>query len=205
MTAIVGMAVAGYYSQTVTPLYSAYSTVYIPQTNSMSLLNGVTRINGTVQNMRGDSIETHALVIRSYEIVSKTWKNICENPAKRELMVTVDPDDESMTEARAVGKLTGLISIRVGGEQRGFHDTNTIGVTCQSESPKEAAMIVNTIVEQFKQHFIERYTQSNEDVKAAIESSKLAIEKEIEVKKQELVDFIHLDFITVLVEYVITL
>ena len=51
-------------------------------------------------------------------------------------------------------------------------------------------MIVNTVVDQYKQHFIERYTKSNEDVKAAIESSKLSIEKEIEVKKQQLVDFI---------------
>ncbi|MBQ1864289.1 MAG: polysaccharide biosynthesis tyrosine autokinase, partial [Thermoguttaceae bacterium] len=190
LAAIIGMAVAGYYSQTVTPQYLAYSTVYIPQTNSMSILNGVYRTGGTTQNLRGDSIETHALIIRSYEIISKAWRNICEDPEKRKLMVTIDPDSESLTEQRAVSKLTNLIAIRVGGEQRGFHDTNTIAVTCQSESPKEAAMIVNTVVEQYKQHFVERYTKSNEDVKAAIESSKLSIEKEIEVKKQELVDFI---------------
>ena len=169
LAAIIGMAVAGYYSQTVTPQYAAYSNIYVPQMNSMSLLNGVTRTNGTIQNLRGDTIETHALVIRSYEIVSKTWRDICENPEKRKLMVTIDPDDESMTETRAVGKLTGLISVRVGGEQRGFHDTNTIGVSCRSESPKEAAMIVNTVVDQYKQHFIERYTKSNEDVKAAMQ------------------------------------
>ena len=53
LAAIIGMAVAGYYSQTVTPQYLAYSTVYIPQTNSMSILNGVYRTGGTPQNLRG--------------------------------------------------------------------------------------------------------------------------------------------------------
>ena len=196
LATVVGMAVAGYYSQTVTPRYAASSSVYIPEMNSMSMLNTLSRTNfSTMQNLRGDTIQTHALIIKSYEIMSKTWKSIVSDPDTRAMLKTKaidpnNPNNELLTEAEYVGALTEMISIRVGGEQRGFNETNTITISCQSEDPEEAAMIVNTVVEQYKLHFSDKYTQNNNEVRLAIEESQKAIATEIESKKQALFDYI---------------
>ena len=193
---LIGMAVAGYYSQNVTPRYAAYSSVYIPETNSMSILSGVGVSNSRsqVQNLRGDTIETHALIIKSYEIMSKTWRAILADSKKAALLKTIelpkDEDDKEKSERKAVAELARLVSVSVGGDQRKFSETNTISISCQSYDPEEAAMIVNMIVEQYKLYFTEKYNKSNEDVRVAIEQSKKDIDKEIELRKQELFNFI---------------
>ena len=110
--------------------YAARSSVYIPATNSMSILSGVERGGNVMQNMRGDSIETHALIFKSYQILYQSWKEIVEDPEKRKLMRSIDPDDPKIEagEHLAVAALERMISVAVGGAQRDFKDANTITV-----------------------------------------------------------------------------
>lgn len=179
--------------------YAARSSVYIPATNSMSLLSGVERGGSVMQNMRGDSIETHALIFKSYQILYQTWKKIVEDPEKRKLMRTVNPNDpkiENGGEHLAVASLVRMISVSVGGSQRDFKDANTITVSCEALDPYEAAMIVNTVVEQYQAYFTEKYNRTNDEVRKAIEDSRTSLKVEIEEKRKDLFEFIKTSQIT---------
>ena len=198
LTTVVATALSCYMFVNQEKRYAARSSVYIPATNSMSILNGVERGGNVMQNMRGDSIETHALIFKSYQILYQAWKEIIEDPEKRKLMRTIDPNDPKIEagEHLAVAALERMISVAVGGAQRDFKDANTITVTCESLDPYEAAMIVNVVVEQYQAYFTEKYNRTNDDVRKAIEDSRTTLEVEIEEKRKDLFEFIKTSQIT---------
>ena len=190
--AVVGTAGAGYLFTSQDKEYAASSNVYVPATNSVSVLRGVENNTVSDKNLRGDKIETHALIFVSYPILSESWRSILMNSEKHEMLKTEKLVEQANNEneVRAVQELTKMLSVKVGGEQRDFKEANTITITCVSKNPDEAAMIVNTIVEQYQKYFTEKYNRSNSEVRKAIEDSKRDIEEEIVAKKKDLFDFI---------------
>ncbi|MGI6402254.1 MAG: GumC family protein [Thermoguttaceae bacterium] len=197
---VIATAISGYLFVNQQKRYSATASVYIPATNSVSILTGVDRGQGAnlSQNMRGDKIETHAMIVKSYQILANTWRDILKNEEKRKMMRTIDPNDPAIIddEDEAIAELKDLITVKIGGEQRDFKDANTISITCETLDPSEAAMIVNTVVEQYQLYFTEKYNRSNSDVRMAIEDSKNSLEAEIEAQKKDLFEYIQTSDIT---------
>ena len=84
-SAVVVTAIAGYLFVNQQKRYAASASVYIPATNSVSILSGVDRSQGNnlMQNMRGDKIETHAMIVKSYQILSNTWRDVTTNESAK--------------------------------------------------------------------------------------------------------------------------
>ena len=200
LATVVGTAGAGYLFTTQKKEFSASSNVYVPATNSMSILSGVERgaTGNMQQNLRGDKIETHALIFKSSRILAGAWKTILSNQELRNLLKTQSLRElaESENEQKAVQTLSKMVSAKVGGDQRDLKETNTITVSCMSGNPEEAAMIVNTVVDQYQLYFTEKYNRNNDDVRQAIQDSKTSIEEEIKEKKQQLFEYIQNSAIT---------
>ncbi len=191
--AVVGTAGAGYLFTSQDKEYAASSNVYVPATNSVAVLRGIDNSMGSEKNnLRGDKIETHALIFVSHPILSASWRAIIEDPEKCNMLYTKSLTEAESNEdtARAIQALKAMLTVQVGGEQRDFKDANTISITCVSKDAAEAAMIVNTIVEQYQKYFTEKYNRSNNDVRKAILDSKTDIEEEIEARKKDLFEFI---------------
>ena len=192
--AVVGVVGAGYAYTTQKKEFAASSTIYIPANNAMSILNGVDRsANGSaVSNLRNDKIETHAIIIKSQQILLDSWKAIIGEQKYSEMLLTESlvaaRDNED--EMKAVDELVKMVTVRVGGDQRDFKDANTITIRCVSCNPEEAAMIVNTIVNQYELYFDSKYNRTNNDVQNALEKQKAKIEEEIAVNKKDLFDYI---------------
>ncbi len=202
LLSLIGVAASGYYFTTQPKRYAAESSIYIPTQNSVSVLNSVGNRGGMMtQNMRGEKLETHAMIITSYEILANVWKDLSTDPEKKEHITTVSssrnveidgdvaPDSATSEDARAINKLKGMLEVKVGGG-REFADANSITISCEALDPIEAANIVNAVVEQFQEYFKEKYNRNNKEAERAIIESKEALAKETEVRKKELFDFI---------------
>ena len=199
LMAVASTAVAGYLFINQPKRYAASASLFIPATNSATVLSGVERGAGiTSSNLRGEKIETHAIIVKSYQILANAWREIATNPDKRKMMRTIDPNSDWVkeNEDNAINALKGMLSVKIGGDQRDFKDANTLTIVCESLNPFEAAMIVNTVVEQYQIYFTEKYNRTNSDVRSAIEDSKLEIEADIEEKKKDLFEFIQTSDVT---------
>ncbi|MDO5309802.1 MAG: polysaccharide biosynthesis tyrosine autokinase, partial [Planctomycetia bacterium] len=197
ITTVACTALAGWYFTTQPKKYAASSSIYIPATNSASILSSVDRNNtqGISNTLRGDKIETHALIVKSNQILSKTWEEIKSSPEKLSRM-SKEMSEANLDDVKAVRALNRMLTVRVGGDNRDFKNTNTITISCTSGSPSEAAEIVNTVVEQYQKYFEDKYNRNNIEVSNAITESKSQLEADIEARKADLFEYIHNSEIT---------
>jgi succinoglycan biosynthesis transport protein ExoP len=156
------------------PRYQATSAVKVERvTDLTTLLYG--RVSWTLWN----NVTTQAVVITSFPIIERTAKEM-----------GLIPEKTSLAEIRNTEKYLRIITSlqsRVQTEREA--ETNIINITASAKTPKEAALIANTVAKIYQQANVEERNQKVRETREFIEKQLKVVEASLQEAEQNLRTF----------------